>query len=256
MVAMACETRRCRVRSSRRPACHAFTRRELRCRRRPGGRLVGRDVVGRYYDPGTGQFLSVDPMLQETEQAYLYVGDDPVNGSDPSGMVSYTPEIVDVGTFSECAKSSCSQACTSNHGHVYAKGSSSLQVCFWVANPVITTWKKALAAHLTPTEAFYVALGVDCHVVWHETNMQSCANKLIGPIYVYRTLGSNIDNSVNWLVSEVATAPINAHLTCWLADLGPTLLDPVTLSADAASDISSLAKDLGKVIAKGGAACD
>jgi uncharacterized protein RhaS with RHS repeats len=42
--------------------------------------------VGRYYDPGTGQFLSVDPKVPQTLQAYLYVGDDPVNGSDPSGM--------------------------------------------------------------------------------------------------------------------------------------------------------------------------
>jgi len=34
----------------------------------------------------TGQFLSVDPEVQQTQQAYLYVGDDPVNGADPSGM--------------------------------------------------------------------------------------------------------------------------------------------------------------------------
>ena len=44
-------------------------------------------VVGRYYDPQTGQFLSVDPMVEQTRQAYLYSGDDPVNGIDPSGLV-------------------------------------------------------------------------------------------------------------------------------------------------------------------------
>jgi hypothetical protein len=47
---------------------------------------VAHDVVGRYYDPETGQFLSVDPEVQQTLQAYLYVGDDPVNGTDSLGL--------------------------------------------------------------------------------------------------------------------------------------------------------------------------
>jgi RHS repeat-associated protein len=42
-------------------------------------------LIGRYYDPAIGQFLSVDPEVQQTEQAYLYVGDDPVNAIDPHG---------------------------------------------------------------------------------------------------------------------------------------------------------------------------
>lgn len=41
--------------------------------------------VARWYDPGTGQFLSVDPDLAETDQPYAYAGDDPVNESDPTG---------------------------------------------------------------------------------------------------------------------------------------------------------------------------
>ena len=43
-------------------------------------------LVGRYYDPGTGQFLSVDPDVAETGQPYAYTGDDPVNGTDPLGL--------------------------------------------------------------------------------------------------------------------------------------------------------------------------
>jgi hypothetical protein len=35
-------------------------------------RLAVNFVIGRYYDPQTGQFLSVDPQLQQTHQAYLY----------------------------------------------------------------------------------------------------------------------------------------------------------------------------------------
>ncbi|MFZ0666254.1 MAG: RHS repeat-associated core domain-containing protein [Acidimicrobiales bacterium] len=42
--------------------------------------------INRYYDPATGQFLSVDPLVDETEQPYEYAGDDPVNGSDPTGL--------------------------------------------------------------------------------------------------------------------------------------------------------------------------
>ena len=42
----------------------------------------------RWYDPGTGQFMSVDPDLAETGQPYAYAGDDPVNEVDPSGLVT------------------------------------------------------------------------------------------------------------------------------------------------------------------------
>ena len=43
-------------------------------------------LIGRYYDPQTGQFLSVDPLIDETGQPYAYAGDDPVNLADPSGL--------------------------------------------------------------------------------------------------------------------------------------------------------------------------
>ena len=39
-----------------------------------------------YYDPATGQFVTVDPLVDQTEQAYAYVGGDPVNLTDPSGQ--------------------------------------------------------------------------------------------------------------------------------------------------------------------------
>ena len=41
--------------------------------------------IGRYYDPSTGQFLSVDPLVDETAQPYAYAGDNPVGAVDPSG---------------------------------------------------------------------------------------------------------------------------------------------------------------------------
>jgi RHS repeat-associated protein len=46
-------------------------------------------LINRYYDPATGQFVSVDPMVNETNQPYAYAGDDPVNGVDPSGLLPF-----------------------------------------------------------------------------------------------------------------------------------------------------------------------
>jgi RHS repeat-associated protein len=43
-------------------------------------------LIGRYYDPQTGQFLSVDPAIMTTEAPYFYAGDDPVDRIDPNGF--------------------------------------------------------------------------------------------------------------------------------------------------------------------------
>ena len=40
----------------------------------------------RYYDPGTAQFLTRDPLAQLTRQPYAYAGDNPLNGADPTGL--------------------------------------------------------------------------------------------------------------------------------------------------------------------------
>lgn len=50
-----------------------------------GTRLRSEVADHRYYDPATGQFLSVDPDLPETGQPYAYAAADPVNEVDPSG---------------------------------------------------------------------------------------------------------------------------------------------------------------------------
>ncbi len=43
-------------------------------------------LLHRYYDPTTGQFLSIDPDVGTTHEPYEYAGGDPVNLDDPSGL--------------------------------------------------------------------------------------------------------------------------------------------------------------------------
>lgn len=43
-------------------------------------------VVDRYYDPTTDQFLSVDPLVAQTGQPYVFTNDNPLNGTDPLGL--------------------------------------------------------------------------------------------------------------------------------------------------------------------------
>ena len=45
----------------------------------------------RTYDPSTAQFLTVDPLDAITHEPYSYVGDNPVNSGDPSGLSSWNP---------------------------------------------------------------------------------------------------------------------------------------------------------------------
>jgi RHS repeat-associated protein len=40
----------------------------------------------RYYDPTSGQFLTVDPLVTVTQTPYGYVSDNPLNAGDPTGL--------------------------------------------------------------------------------------------------------------------------------------------------------------------------
>jgi RHS repeat-associated protein len=42
-------------------------------------------LVNCYYDPSTGQFLTVDPLVDQTGQPYAYVEGNPITTTDPTG---------------------------------------------------------------------------------------------------------------------------------------------------------------------------
>ena len=71
------------LRQRLRPVLHLHpVRVRRRVHRRHRSRLPDRALLR----PSHRQFLSSDPLVDETETPYSYADDDPVNGSDPSGL--------------------------------------------------------------------------------------------------------------------------------------------------------------------------
>ena len=92
----------------------------------------------RYYDPATAQFLARDPLVGLTHQAYGYVGDDPLNGTDPSGMCGlFLPQWVcdtagKVGGAAANGASTAAHAVASRVGT--AAGAVGSQVVSWAGD--------------------------------------------------------------------------------------------------------------------------
>jgi RHS repeat-associated protein len=70
----------------------------------------------RYYDPGTAQFLTVDPMADSTGEPYGYSIDDPVNRTDASGLITVGVCVgVSVGLKLHAGLQGCVQLGLPNH---------------------------------------------------------------------------------------------------------------------------------------------
>jgi RHS repeat-associated protein len=50
------------------------------------------NLIHRYYDPATEEFLSIDPLNEESGEPYQYSDSDPTNSSDPDGTLADCPE--------------------------------------------------------------------------------------------------------------------------------------------------------------------
>jgi hypothetical protein len=106
MVTVACETRHRRCGEPCSSSCHIVGRSPRRCHCRPAGGPVRQVGVGRYYDPATGQFLSVDPSVASTEQAYIYTNDNPVYMTDPQGTETVGPPGGGGSPYPQCGSPS------------------------------------------------------------------------------------------------------------------------------------------------------
>jgi RHS repeat-associated protein len=70
-------------------------------------------LVNRYYDPATGQFLSVDPKVSVTRQPYEYASNNPVVYNDPMGEQWVCAVMVDnVSEYLYVLSSSAVQICS------------------------------------------------------------------------------------------------------------------------------------------------
>jgi RHS repeat-associated protein len=58
----------------------------------------------RVYDPGTAQFTSVDPIVEDTGETYGYAGENPVNGGDPTGLCQFVQKKPDPAVCAQLAK--------------------------------------------------------------------------------------------------------------------------------------------------------
>lgn len=52
----------------------------------------GHHAIFRYYDPATAQFLTRDPAVAQTREAYGYAGNNPTNFTDPTGLEFWDPK--------------------------------------------------------------------------------------------------------------------------------------------------------------------
>lgn len=90
----------------------------------------------RYYDPTTGQFMSVDPAVAKTRSPYAYVAGNPLNGGDPTGLdYVFCSGLTDVETWGSsrsCSPQPAVSAASVGIGTVQCNGdpSDALTICY------------------------------------------------------------------------------------------------------------------------------
>ncbi|HEY1830797.1 MAG TPA: RHS repeat-associated core domain-containing protein [Acidimicrobiales bacterium] len=178
-------------------------------------------LIGRYYDPSTDQFLSIDPDVGETGQPYAFTADDPLNETDPRGLMGTCG-----GQAGDCVQSG---------GHAY------------ISNPQPTPTKSSSKRRSGPTRYYMVCSDNDsCYTNQRHITQQMMT--IAGDNLTYVGPGSMVFeefSAVNpWKSLAGTILGVGGPLTA--AEVAPYFAQGTAAFA------SALAPTVGRVVVSGG----
>jgi len=111
-------------------------------------------LINRYYDPSTSQFMSIDPMYSQSDRAYDFAGDDPLNASDPLGLMFQGPQHQTCESQLGCQEETTTRQNTANsevsqQSQVLLHNTSSAS--YLEANEEVRNYLRSLAAQAEAT---------------------------------------------------------------------------------------------------------
>jgi RHS repeat-associated protein len=112
------------------------------------------DIGARQYDPTTGRFISVDPVMEASDPrqmgGYTYAGDNPSTHSDPSGLMRPPPDVTSSSpdTLASTLETNAIDGCASNHciNSVLRHYSNPLYVATQESNAINQAYAQGVAA--------------------------------------------------------------------------------------------------------------
>lgn len=169
----------------------------------------------RYYDPATAQFVSVDPIVDVTGAAYAYVGGDPIDRTDPSGLFCLLGHNSD---------GSCRGSGVLHKAEDIGKGA--LHVGLDLA---------AVPPYALYYGSYYTAKGINW--VGDQTGLSGLSHVVALPLTVPQALGLGGDAAIDWLKGHLVNNesicdegkpgyinPLHSYLPGWLK--GPQVYLP------------------------------
>ncbi len=159
-------------------------------------------LQARYYDPATQQFVSVDPLVDQTKQPYAYTADDPLNMIDPTGLCpsgGFCPWEA-VGQATGAALGAVGGAVHTGYDFATSTGGSFASTIGTGA--VNTYYTLAEAARLIPLTGPFTEGGVRPYLLHASSDLADAA-----------VTANHLDIAWN-LVSQSVEAPFKAALAC------------------------------------------
>ena len=143
-------------------------------------------LVNRYYDPSTGQFVSVDLLVGVTGEAYSYCGGNPANRRDPSGA----DWVQDMDNLLNTYVQQASQDVASQWANIQANASDAL-------NAAVLLWTLA-------SQGFQPVPGLDCQAQmagWraYEGEIANLNAEIAGDLASIETSKLQIGNDIGFL---------------------------------------------------------